>query len=389
MLFLANGLLYAAWIPRLPEIRRSLDMSDTVLGLTLVGAGIGGLLTSLVSGRLVDRFGSRTISVAGTILLAATIPFVAIAPAAIVLFGVLIAVGSNDGVTDVAINAQGVELQRGIERSILTRLHAMWSIGTLGGGLIAVWAARSAIPMTVQFTITSALVVIAVIVVRPSLLGDHRVRDHRVRDHRAGVHPSGTVVDTTDQVSAAHETPARAWVTAVLFITGTLAVLAELPPTEWAALVMAERFDLPTGGAGLGFVAFTAGMVTGRLGGDRFVDRLGSERFRRLSGAVAVVGVSIAAFGPAPWISLAGFFIAALGAAGLFPISIRRAGELVAGARGIAMFSAGARLGILLGPALMGIVSDQFSRAIALAAIAGTAGAISAIERLPGARTSR
>lgn len=375
MLFLANGLLYAAWIPRLPEIRRNLEMSDTALGLTLVGAGIGGLLTSLVSGRLVDRFGSRTVSVAGTIVLATIIPLIALAPAAIVLFGVLAAAGASDGVTDVAINAQGVDLQNGIERSILTRLHAMWSIGTLGGGLVAVWAARSAIPMGIQFTITSALVVVAVIAIRPSLLADRRRQPVEIT-------PSGTAAPPTPIASG------QRWMIAVLFVTGALAVLTELPPTEWAALVMAERFELSTGGAGLGFVAFAAGMVTGRLGGDRFVDRLGSEVFRRLSGALAAVGVLIAALGPEPWIALTGFFIAALGSAGLFPISIRRAGELVTGAGGIAMFSAGARLGILLGPALMGIVSDTFSRAIALVAIAGTASVISAIERLPSARTT-
>src|SRR3546814_2882797 len=63
------------------------------------------------------------------------IPGVAVAPSAIVLFVVLVVIGAIDGLTDVAQNSQALEVQGRIRRSIITRMHGAWSIGTLLGGL--------------------------------------------------------------------------------------------------------------------------------------------------------------------------------------------------------------------------------------------------------------
>ena len=62
-----------------------------------------------------------------------------------------------------------------------------------------------------------------------------------------------------------------------LFVVGIAIALAELPPNDWAALMMDDRFDITDGQAGLGFVATASGMLVGRLLGDRVTDRLGLE----------------------------------------------------------------------------------------------------------------
>jgi MFS family permease len=100
---------------------------------------------------------------------------------------------------------------------------------------------------------------------------------------------------------------------------------------------------------------------------------------------LAFVVLFVTATGAQPWITVAGLFVAGAGASALFPLTVRRAGELVPGAHGVAMFSSGARLGILLGPPLMGILSDATSRSVALLALGGSAAAASALVRLPDA----
>lgn len=376
VLFFGNGLVYASWVPRLPEIREALAISDTALGLTLLGAGVGGLLTSLVSGVVVDRFGSRRVAVAGALFLTVTLPLIAIAPAAWVLFVILVLTGSSDGVADVAVNSQALQIQRRIPRSILTRVHGMWSIGTLAGGLIAAATAFAGIALGVQLTVTAVVMVAVILLVRRHLLPSDSDHTARVEVPHAGEAP------VPDPIADGGAT-GRGGVIAVLIVVGVMAILTELVPNEWASLVMIERFGVSVGTAGFGFVAFTAGMVIGRFGGDRMVDRMGAERFRRSSAAVAVVGVTLAALGPAPAVSMVGFVVTGLGAAALFPLAIRRAGELLAGSVGIAMFSSGARLGILIGPVMMGTLSDLTSRSTALLAISGLAALISVAIRLP------
>ncbi len=366
-LFGVNGFLYASWVPRLIEIRRDLEMTDTVLGFTLLGAGIGGLLMSLGSGVIINRFGSRTIGIASALALAAVIPVIPWAPTPLVLFSVMLLFGATDGLTDVAANAQAINFQASSLKSVLTRMHAVWSIGALTGGLIATWTAAIGIAFRVQMlTVAVASVAIIIWLSRHLLPNDPPVIEHL--DHNGERRRLPRLL------------------LAGMFGAGVLAILAEMPPTEWGTLLMTERFDVSIGVAGLGFVAFSAGMVVARLLGDLAVDRLGPEPFRRLSAAVSFFGVLATVFGPVAEVALLGLFITGLGTAALFPLAIRRAGELVSGAVGIAMFSSGARAGILLGPVMMGVLSDQTSRATALLVVAGGATAAMALIRLPEPR---
>ena len=80
-------------------------------------------------------------------------------------------------------------------------------------------------------------------------------------------------------------TAGRRWrprrVLVVLFLVGVAIALAELPPNDWSALLLSDRFDVSTGQAGLGFVAVAGGMLVGRVVGDRVTDAWGLERTRR------------------------------------------------------------------------------------------------------------
>ena len=110
--FFVNGATYASWVPRLPEIRDDLGVSDTALGLTLLGGGLGGLAVSLVSGRVVDRVGSRIATITTSLVLSAVLPLVGFAPVPAVLFATLLTIGAFDGLTDIAMNSQALQLQR-------------------------------------------------------------------------------------------------------------------------------------------------------------------------------------------------------------------------------------------------------------------------------------
>jgi MFS family permease len=363
--FFVNGATYASWVPRLPEIRDDLGVSDTALGLTLLGGGVGGLAVSLVSGRVVDRVGSRIATITTSLVLSALLPLVGLAPVPAVLFATLLTIGAFDGLTDIAMNSQALQLQRSRPRSIMNRRHAVWSIGPLSGGLVAAWAAAAGVELRVQLLVTSAVLIGVTATASRSLL--------------AREPPPAHLLDVDGNRRRA---PMSAL--AGLFALGALAILAELPATEWASLLMAERFDLSVGAAGWGFIGFATGMVIGRLSADVAVDRFGPEHARRGGAAVAAVGLGVACAGPAPWVSVVGFVLAGAGASTLFPMLMRRGSELVPGAGGVAAASSGARLGILLGAPLMGLMSDLTSRSAALAIIGVTAAAATAL--LPSPR---
>jgi len=367
VVFLVNGVTFASWMPRLPEIQDRLGISDAALGITLVGAGVGGLAASGFSGRLVDRFGSRTMTLVTSAGLSMALPLMGIAPTALLVFCSLIILGSLDGLTDVAMNAQAVELQRRVGRSIITRFHALWSAGAVTGGIIASRAAAAGISLRTQLLITAAVLVATTLIAARWLLPDRRAFE----DAHEAAPPPGV--------------GSRA-IIGRLFLVGLAIALAEAPPNEWAALLMTDRFDLGPGAAGLGFVAVASGMLVGRVVGDHVTDRYGLERTRRGGAGLAAVGVLIATLVPSSITAGVGLFITGLGLSTLFPLLFRAASELTHGSHsGMAAFSSGARLGFLVASPLIGVLASGTSVAIAVLVVSGGAATTVALARLPRA----
>ncbi|MEX2626126.1 MAG: MFS transporter, partial [Ilumatobacteraceae bacterium] len=219
VIFFVNGATLASWLPRLPEIRAALDMSDTVLGLALVGSGIGGVAMSFASGWVVDRFGSRSSTVITALVLSLMLPLIAVAPSPAILFTVLLAIGGVDGLTDVAMNSQALQLQRQVPRSIVNRMHATWSIGTLAGGIAASIAAAAGTTLAWQLSVTSIVLVAATTSAAPLLL------------------PPGPRFRPETDDAGRRIRPARLLLAGLVGI-GVLGILVEMPPTEWASLMM-------------------------------------------------------------------------------------------------------------------------------------------------------
>ena len=159
----------------------------------------------------------------------------------------------------------------------------------------------------------------------------------------------------------------------MLFLVGMAIALAQLPPNDWSALLMTDRFDLSAGQAGLGICR----------GGDRACSSDGLSATTRpiASGSNPPAAAAprwrrsgwlIAATAPHPLLAGCGLFVAGLGLSSLFPLLFRAASELTHGSHsGMASFSSGARLGFLLASPLMGLVADATSVAVAMVVVAG------------------
>ena len=272
------------------------------------------------------------------------------------MFATLLVLGALDGLTDVAMNTQAVELQRRVGTSIITRFHAVWSAGAVTGGIVASRAAAAGISLRAQLLVTGGVLV---------------VRDAR-RVAVAAARPPRARVEHRRRRRCA--TAARP-VLVLLFLVGVAIALAELPPNDWSALLMTDRFDLDAGAAGLG-LRRRRRRHAGRPGRRRPRDRplrarahpprrrRARRRRRRRSRDAGAVAVGAGA----------GLFVTGLGLSSLFPLLFRAASDLTHGSHsGMASFSSGARLGFLLASPLMGIIAERTSVATAMLVVAGAA----------------
>ena len=78
--FFINAVFYANVVPRLPEIKDQLGLSNSSLGAALAAAPLGALLAGVSSAVLIRRFGSGRVASSGLVLMGITLWAVSVAP---------------------------------------------------------------------------------------------------------------------------------------------------------------------------------------------------------------------------------------------------------------------------------------------------------------------
>lgn len=383
--FVANGLGGPSFLPRLPERQASLGLSDAGLGLVLVGLAFGALVASPYAGRLVGRIGSRPVVVGSATVLGGGLWAAGAAPEPAVLFAALAAIGAADAAMDIAMNANGAAYERRTGRSLMHRLHGAWSLGALAAAGVAAAAAAASVSLTWQLVGVGAVIAGSVLATRRGL----------VAGDAGDVAGEGDVPVSGDagDVAGEGDTPAadaghapggpevrprtRSRFVGPLVVLGAATVggaVIEGAPSDWSAIRL-ERLGVGPGGAALGFAAFMAGMLTGRLVGDRLTDRFGGTAVLRGGMGLAAAGLLVGVVVDDPTVFAVGLVLAGAGASGFFPLAFSAAGNTpgVPPGAGAATVSLTARLGFLVEPLVIGALADLFGLRWAFLAVAGVA----------------
>lgn len=367
--FFVNGAVLGNWAPRLPAIRDGLGLDASVLGMALAGIGTGGLIATPLAALGIRQLGSRRVVLLSAVLLCTAFVLPSLAGSWWMLALTLAVLGGADAVMDVAMNAQGVIVEKRSSRSLLNRFHASWSAGAVGGGLTGAGAAALGMPLTAHFALVGAAMLVVTLIAARSLVPD---------------------TATAETTARGHGSP-RVVFSGALALLGLLVLVSafvEDVPQSWGAIYSTELGAGP-GLAGLAVVAFSSAMFVGRLIGDTLVDRFGRHRIL-MGGALLIAAAFLAA--PAvssPWVAAVMFAVAGFGAAPIFPAAFGLAGRLpgIAAGTALTVVSLVARVGVLLAPVSFGYLADHtgFGRALWSVVGAGVAVAILALalRRLP------
>lgn len=359
VLFVVNGLTFANIVPWLPAIKAELALSNTAFGVGWAAGPFGGLALGIAAGPLVARFGSGRTASRGALLALLALPAIAVAPTWLAFAGALFLAGAADAVTDAAMNAHGLRVQRRYQRSIINSFHALWSAGAVIGGLIGAVAVGYEVPRLVHLTATAVVLAAAVaLTTRWHLVGPEGAE----RADPAADAGTGMPIDDA-RTGVRHAVRVAPWLLLGFAAIPMMGGAVEDSAASWGAVHLRETLDAGAFVAGLGFVATQAMMVVGRVTGDRLVDRFGAARVARSGSLLATAGMLAVASGGSPVLVIAGFGLAGLGVATLFPLGFAAAGEIpgVRSADGVAVASWLARLSFLVLPPLIGIVADATS----------------------------
>ncbi|MFG2715190.1 MFS transporter [Streptomyces goshikiensis] len=338
--FCAHGAVTGSFATRIPWIQENAQLSAGTLGLALAFPALGAAFAMPLAGRINHRFGARAALRGLLALWTLALILPSLAPNLPTLCLVLLVYGATAGMSDVAMNALGVETENRLGRSIMSSLHGMWSVGALIGSAAGTVAAHAGTDARLHHLIAAlALTVVGLIAVRGVL------------DLRSGADEDAPPHFTLPPKSAL-----------LIGAIGFAAVFAEGASLDWSAVYLRDVLDTDAGLAAASTTAFALTMAVARLAGDRVVDRFGPVRTVRAGGVLATGGGVLVVTAAHPAAALAGFALIGLGIAVVVPLAFAAAGRSgPAPAQAIAGVATITYTSGLIAPSAIGAVADATS----------------------------
>lgn len=375
LVFFVNGAVLASWSPRIPEVAAALDINDAALGMALLGFAAGAIPAMASAARVIRWVPPERICLISVTVFSLGLPLIAVAPSIVVLFLVLVGMGVAGGLCDITMNLAAVGLQHRVQRRVLGRLHAGFSLGVVAGGLGALAATTLDTTVAVHFTVVAALLITLTVGAALGLAG---AGDPKAVEERA----SGFAVTPGRRSSDANLPVAII----VLAISG---LLLEGAITDWSALLLTRDLGATSFQGAMALTLFSAAMVASRAVTDWLVHHLG-ERALLLIGALFVAGaMTVGILSLVSGIVVGSIVVAGLAIGPVFPIALSRASRYGGPAASIARISVIGYTAGLIGPLLIGLISNAagLPATVIGAVVVGSLGILLALRSSSGGRT--
>jgi MFS family permease len=346
--FVIHGAVAGSFATRIPWIKDHLQLSPGQLGLALVAPAVGSFAAMPLAGRLLHARGHRAGIRLLMVLWSAALALPALAPDLPVLALALLCFGATSGVADVAMNAQGVEVEARLGRSIMSGLHGMWSVGGLVGSAVGVAAAALAVPAPIHLAVMAAVFVIASLFACRGLL-DVRPEPEEEAPPRFALPPRSALA---------------------IGLVGFCAVFAEGASNDWSGVYLRTVAGAGPAVAAGSFTAFACTMAAARLVGDWAVRRFGTVPTVRGSGALAVAGGALVVTAQGAVQAIAGFALLGIGIAVVVPLCFAAAGHSGDNpSRAIAGVATVTYTSSLIAPATIGAIAQASSLRVSFGVI--------------------
>jgi MFS family permease len=362
--FFFLGFLGLAWIPRIPEIKDSLQLSDGQFGLVLLASTVGSIPGAQIAGRVVHMYSSKLVVRISGLLLPVGVFVIGIADNVQVLLLGLFITGFNVAFMDIAINGQAVEIEKHTKGRWMSSFHGLWSIGafaaTLVGGLVANFVSPS-----------DNLIAIAIFG-----LFVYQFIAHYLLPAEHDGHLGEPGEGDAGKVSFFGKESLILW---ALGIGLMCSLIPEGGAYEWSGILLQDHMGIGIGLNAAAATAFSLAMIASRLLGDRAFEKWGhvntvkyggyfggglwgiclligiplSESHKTLGLIVVCTGFAAAGFGMGPFFPA--FNLAAASIPGIAPsVGLARVGLIA-----IASYFGG--------PTLIGLIAEVTSLPVAFA----------------------
>ncbi|MDP5121354.1 MAG: MFS transporter [Spirosomaceae bacterium] len=350
--FWVLGFMFGNWATLIPSMKLRYSFDDAELGLMLLAIPAGAISFNPVASFLISKIGMTKTHFLGFILLGIcyAIPFSM--PTPLLSAAGLVLTGMSISILNVAMNTCASAIEINQKTSILSTSHGMFSIGLMSGSLLTGAALGFKIaPQFFMYAMCILVILLALFTRKQVFSIPEEVADNTVSGGSKFVFPKGMFL--------------------LIVLISLCTNITEGAMADWTAVYMREIVITTPFFIGWGLAGYSFFMALGRFLGDGIIPRFGFNRIIVVGGIITFLGLAIALLLPYTFTAVIGFSLVGAGVSCVSPILYGSATRVPGMAKGggLATLNTFGMGGFLIGPVIIGFISEWLSLPIALSLV--------------------
>ena len=279
ILFFLFAVQIMSWVPRFPEVKANLGLSNGEFGTYLSLGSIGSVIAMLSSGHLVHKFGAKKVLLISSLSMCLAASTIVHLQSALIFIFVNMLNGASISAFNTALNAQAFHAQDRAGELILSRQHGYWTIGAVTTAIISGFMVEF-VGIALHINVLS-LVLFFIILSIIKKLGPELIKPGPENDSDFGFKDLFTSFRIDYLVSTA-------------LVCG---IMVEFATADWSAIYAKETIGVRGSLATIPYILTFTAMIVGRLGQHRITPYVSLEqqiKFGSVIGGIGFIGFILA-----------------------------------------------------------------------------------------------
>lgn len=340
--FSSVNIMIGTWVLYLPFIKKKFILDDSQIGVALFFTALGLLISIPFVPVINKKIGIGKSTKYGIIIFALLFNLPLIAPSYELLCAGLLLTGVFSGFTDVSMNALVSNIEKMDDENFMSAAHGFFSLGGfLGAGI-------GSILMLLFSKPSYHMLLMSFFIITTNLL------------------LSKNYENLDEPISEAESNKSSSFkeikLVLVLSVIAFIIMFNEGAVEHWSNLYLHDIVKVSENQAGLGFIIFSLTMTIGRFLGDGISRKIGSVKIIAYGSIIAILAYSLIVTANL-YVTVLGFGVLGFGLSVIIPEILRLAGKTkgIHTSVAISLVSGIGFVGFLLGPIILGFISDWSS----------------------------
>jgi len=272
ILFFLFAVQIMSWVPRFPEVKANLGLSNGEFGTYLSLGSVGAVIAMLSSGHFVHKLGAKKVLIISTLGMCLSISAIVHLQSAPVFIIVNMINGASISAFNIALNAQAFHAQDRAGEMILSRQHGYWTMGAVATAMFSGFMVEF-VGIALHINVLS-LVVFLMVLSFIRKLDPELIKPSAEEEDDFGFKDLFTSFRIDYLVSAAL----------------ACGIMVEFATADWSAIYSKETIGVRGSHATIPYILTFAAMIVGRLGQHRITPYVSLEHQIKYGSAIGGAG---------------------------------------------------------------------------------------------------